>query len=49
MNTTETKKSKRFVSLLIILLCVALCAGATYAYFTDTAENNNNKILHVKI
>ena len=44
MNTTETKKSKRFVSLLIILLCVALCAGATYAYFTDTAENNNNKI-----
>ena len=44
MNTTETKKSKRFASLLIILLCLALCAGATYAYFTDAVENGNNKI-----
>ena len=44
MNTTETKRSKRFVSILVILLCLALGVGATYAYFTDKATSGNNKV-----
>ena len=37
-------KNKRVMSVLIILLCLSLCIGATYAYFTDSATSSRNKI-----
>ena len=40
----ENKKRTSFVGLLVILLCVSLCIGLTYAYFTDSAKSSGNKI-----
>ena len=32
------------MSILIIALCLAVCVGLTYAYFTDSAKSSGNKI-----
>lgn len=40
----EKKKHIRFLSLLIIVICISLCIGLTYAYFTDSATSSGNKI-----
>ena len=40
----ENKKRTSFVGFLVILLCVSLCIGLTYAYFTDSAKSSGNKI-----
>ena len=37
-------KNKRVISVLMILLCLSLCIGVTYAYFTDSATSSGNKI-----
>ena len=40
----ENKKRTNLISVLIILLCLSLCVGATYAYFTDSVTSSGNKI-----
>ena len=40
----EKKKRISFLSLLIIVICISLCIGLTYAYFTDSATSSGNKI-----
>lgn len=45
----ENKKRSSFISVLLIILCLSLCAGATYAYFTDRVESSNNIIKTGKI
>ena len=40
----ENKRSKVFISILLIVLCLSVCVGLTYAYFTDSAKSNGNKI-----
>ena len=37
-------KNKKVISILLALLCLSLCIGLTYAYFTDSATSNGNKI-----
>ena len=38
------KKSKVFITVLLIVLCLSVCAGLTYAYFTDSATSKSNII-----
>ena len=40
----KNKKRTSFLSLLIILVCISLCIGLTYAYFTDSATSSGNKV-----
>ena len=40
----ENRKRVSLVSILIILLCLSVCIGLTYAYFTDRATSSNNII-----
>ena len=40
----EKNRSKVLMSILIIALCLAVCVGLTYAYFTDSAKSSGNKI-----
>ena len=40
----ENNKRTSLISVLIILLCLSLCVGATYAYFTDSVTSSGNKI-----
>ena len=40
----ENRKRTNLISVLIILLCLSLCVGATYAYFTDSVTSTGNKI-----
>lgn len=40
----ETKKRTSILGVFAILLCVVLCAGITYAFFTDSITSNNNKV-----
>ena len=40
----EKNRSKVLMSVLIIALCLAVCVGLTYAYFTDSAKSSGNKI-----
>ena len=37
-------KNKKLISVLLIVLCLSLCVGATYAYFTDSVTSSGNKI-----
>ena len=39
----ENKRTK-LISVLLIVLCLSLCVGATYAYFTDSVKSSNNII-----
>ena len=39
----ENKRTK-LISVLLIVLCLSLCVGATYAYFTDSVTSSNNII-----
>ena len=39
----ENKRTK-LISVLLIVLCLSLCVGATYAYFTDSVTSAGNKI-----
>ena len=40
----QNKRRTGFISILIILLCLSVCIGATYAYFTDSVMSTGNKI-----
>ena len=40
----ETKKRTSILGIFAILLCVVLCAGITYAFFTDSITSSNNKV-----
>ena len=40
----ENKRSKVLISILLIVLCLSVCVGLTYAYFTDSAKSSGNKI-----
>ena len=40
----QNKRRTGFISILIILLCLSVCIGATYAYFTDSVTSTGNKI-----
>ena len=40
----ENRKSKVLISILLVALCLSVCIGLTYAYFTDTASSKGNKI-----
>ena len=40
----ENRRSKAFLVILTVLLCLSVCVGLTYAYFTDSAKSNGNKI-----
>ena len=40
----ENKRSKVFISILLVVLCLSVCVGLTYAYFTDSAKSSGNKI-----
>ena len=40
----ENKRSNVLISILLIVLCLSVCVGLTYAYFTDSAKSNGNKI-----
>ena len=40
----EKNRSKVLMSILIVALCLSVCIGLTYAYFTDTASSKGNKI-----
>ncbi len=44
MTQTKTKKAL-LMSVLSMLLCVAMLVGMTFAWFTDTASTNVNKIV----
>ena len=44
MNNTKTTKRALGFSVLAMLLCVAMLAGTTFAWFTDTASTAVNKI-----
>ena len=44
MKTTHDTKRALGVSVLAMLLCVAMLAGTTFAWFTDTASTAVNKI-----
>ena len=37
-------KRTKLISVLLIVLCLSLCVGATYAYFTDSVTSSGNKI-----
>ena len=41
--TNKTKKSL-FVSILSMVLCISMLLGSTFAWFTDTAVNTNNRV-----
>ena len=40
----ETKKRTTILGVFAILLCVVLCVGITYAFFTDSITSSNNKV-----
>ena len=40
----ENNKRTKLISVLFIILCLSLCIGATYAYFTDSVVSQNNKV-----
>ena len=40
----ENRRRTSFISVLIILLCISVCIGATYAYFTDSVKSDSNII-----
>ena len=40
----ENRKSKIFIAILVVVLCLSVCIGLTYAYFTDSAKSSGNKI-----
>ena len=40
----ENRKRVSLVSILVVLLCLSVCIGLTYAYFTDRATSSNNII-----
>ena len=40
----QNKRRTNLVSVLLIILCLSLCVGATYAYFTDSVTSTSNKI-----
>lgn len=41
----KVKRQSLFLSVLSLVLCVAMLAGTTFAWFTDTAGSSNNKIV----
>lgn len=45
MTNTKTTKRSLFSSVVALLLCFSMLLGTTYAWFTDTASNNGNKIV----
>ena len=45
----QNKKRTKLISVLIILLCLSLCVGATYAYFTDSVKSDGNIIKSGKL
>ena len=47
--TMQNKKRTKLISVLIILLCLSLCVGATYAYFTDSVKSDGNIIKSGKL
>ena len=40
----ENQKRVPLISVLIILLCISVCIGATYAYFASSVASNGNKV-----
>ena len=40
----QNKKSRTLMLILVAVLCLSVCIGLTYAYFTDSATSRNNKI-----
>ena len=44
MNHKRTTKRTLALSLLVMLLCVAMLVGTTFAWFTDSASTAVNKI-----
>ena len=48
MTQTKTKKAL-LMSVLSMVLCVAMLVGMTFAWFTDTASTNVNKIVSGKL
>ena len=45
----QNKKRTGFISILIIILCLSVCIGATYAYFTDSVKSEGNIIKSGKL
>ena len=45
MTNTKTTKRSLFSSVVALLLCFSMLLGTTYAWFTDTAASNGNKIV----
>ena len=45
----ENNKRTKLISVLLIILCLSLCVGATYAYFTDSVTSNSNIIKSGKL
>ncbi|MCO7138213.1 right-handed parallel beta-helix repeat-containing protein [[Clostridium] leptum] len=44
MNTTKTTKRSLLVSGLAVFMCIAMLAGTTFAWFTDSVVNKGNRI-----
>ena len=44
VNIMENKKRTILISALLVLFCVALCVGATLAFFTDAIVSKTNKV-----
>lgn len=44
MNTTKTTKRSLLASGLAVLVCIAMLAGTTFAWFTDSVVNKGNRI-----
>ena len=45
----QNKRRTGFISILIIILCLSVCIGATYAYFTDSVKSEGNIIKSGKL
>lgn len=43
-KNTKNKKQTVIISVLIIVCCIALCVGATFAFFTNAVTSQNNKV-----
>lgn len=40
----KDQRTTIFMPVLLIILCAVVCVGATYAFFTDSVSNGNNKV-----
>ena len=45
MKRKDSRRNKLFTSVLSLLLCVAMLAGTTFAWFTDSVSSNGNTII----